>query len=241
MRLWGIGIAVVTSVVLVTQAWPAFAQDPPSPVAASPALAAATMLHLGASATIQVSPDQLVAELVAQATAHGAAAAQLQVNALIAAGMKEAQAVDGVDARAIGYSVEPTDDKHAGWTVRQTLELRDRAGSSLLDLTGRLQERGFVTASLDWQLSDAARRRAHDAATIDALRQLQARAREAAAALGLLVDRFTDVRLEDVPEFRPRPGGPMLMAARMAEPPQATASAQDVSADVSADVLLRPQ
>ena len=125
--------------------------------------------------------------------------------------------------------------------AQQTLELRGHDGPSLLDLAGRLQERGFATASLDWQLSDAARRKAHDAATIDALKRLQRRARDAAAALGLRVDHFQDVRLDDTPVFQPRPGPMMMMAARMPPPPQATASPEDVTADVSADVLLRPQ
>ena len=211
-------------------------------VGSGPAVGRApTMLHLGATASVQASPDELVADLVAQSTSRSAAAAQRQVNTLIAAGMTEAHGVAGVDARAIGYSVDPTDDKRTAWTAQQTLELRGHDGSSLLDLTGRLQQRGFATTSLDWQLSDAARRKAHDAATIDALKRLQQRARDAAAALGLRVDRLQDVRLDDTPVFQPRPGPMVVMAARMAAPPQATASPEDVTADVAADVLLRPQ
>ena len=201
---------------------------------------AATMLHLGATASVQAPPDQLVADLVAQTTSRSAAAAQRQVNALIASGTSEARAVAGVEARAIGYSVDPTDDKRSGWTAQQTLELKGHDGPSLLDLTGRLQQRGFATASLDWQLSEAARQKAHDQATIDALKRLQLRARDAAGALGLHVDHLMDVRLDDTPVFQPRPIGPVMMAARMAVPPQATASPEDVSADVSADVVLRP-
>lgn len=107
---------------------------------------------------------------------RSAAAAQRQVNNLIAAGMTEARGVAGIDARAIGYSVDPSDDKRTTWTAQQMLEMRGHDGPSLLDLTGRLQERGFATASLDWQLSNAARRKAHDAVTIEALKRLQQRA-----------------------------------------------------------------
>ena len=234
--------AVMVATLLGTQTGHAQTDDGASGVAPEPAVRPApTRLHLGASASVQASPDELVADLVAQSTSRSAATAQRQVNNLIAAGMSEARSVAGVDARAIGYSVDPGDDKRTTWMAQQTLELRGHDGPSLLDLTGRLQERGFATASLDWQLSVAARRKAHDAATIDALKRLQQRARDAAAALGLRVDRLQDVWLDDAPVFQPRPGPMVMMAARMAPPPQATASPEDVTADVSADVLLRPQ
>ncbi len=119
-------------------------------VGPSPAVRRApTMLHLGSTASVQALPDELVADLVAQGTSRSAAAAQRQVNTLIAAGMTEAHGVASVDARAIGYSVDPSDDKRTAWTAQQTLELRGHDGPSLLDLTGRLQQRGFATASLD--------------------------------------------------------------------------------------------
>ena len=238
---WGMAVIVAVAV-FGPQTSQAQANSDAPDVGSGPALRSApTQLHLGASASVQASPDELVADLVAQSTSRSAAAAQRQVNNLNAEGMSEARGVAGVDARAIGYSVDPGDDKRTTWTAQQTLELRGHDGPSLLDLTGRLQERGFATASLDWQLSDAARRKAHDAATIDALKRLQQRARDAAAALGLRVDRLQDVRLDDTPVFQPRPGGPMvMMAARMAAPPQATASPENVTAEVTADVLLRP-
>ncbi len=161
------------------------------------------------------------------------------MNGLIADALKAARGVPGVEARAVGYSVAPAGDGHAGWTARQTLELGDGDGPALLDLVGRLQEQGLVAASLDWQLSPALRQKAHDEATLAALRALQARAATAAAALGLHVDHLRDVRL-DAPAFVPRPlGGMMAMAARAA-PPQATAAPAEVTAEASADVVLRP-
>lgn len=241
MRLHRLLEAGVLGLTLVARGSQAHAQDGSSPAATLPVVRALTILHLGATASVQVAPDVLVGDLVAQASSRSAAAAQRQVNNLMGAGMKAAHAVDGVQARAIGYSVESLGDKAGGWTAQQTLELRGHDGPSLLDLAGRLQERGFATASLDWRLSDAARRKAHDAATIDALKRLQERARDAAAALDLRVDHLQDVRLDDAPAIQPRPGSMVMMAARMATPPQATASPEDVTAEVSADVILRPE
>ena len=200
-----------------------------------------TLLRLSSSGSVQVAPDLLVAELVASSTSPSAATAQRRVNGLMAEGMKAAQGAAGVDARATGYSVEPADEKHLSWVAQQTLELRGPDGGALLDLAGRLQERGLVMASLDWQLSPALRRHAHDEATTQALRQLQAQAASAAATLGLHVDHLQEVRL-DSPEFQSRRPVGMMAMSRMsaAPPPQATAAPEAVDAGVSADVLLRP-
>ena len=203
---------------------------------------ATTILHLSATGSVQVSLDELVADLVAQATSPAAATAQRRVNEMMAAGMKAARAVAGVETRAISYSVSPNDDKRPTWTAQQTLELRGSDDPSLLDLAGTLQQQGFATASLEWQLSQALRRKAHDDATTAALKELQERAASAAATLGLHVRFLRDVRLDE-PDLVPRgPFRVMGLAARSmpAPPPQATATPKDVTAQASADVVLRP-
>ncbi len=205
--------------------------------AAAPALAQ-PVLHLSATGSVQASPDLLVADLLAQATSAGAAAAQRRVNAQMAEGMAAAQAAAGFDARALGYGVMPADERHNTWTAQQTLELRGADAPALLDIVGKLQEAGFVVRALDWQLSPAARRRAHDAATVAALRELQARAAMAAETLGLHIDRLLDVRL-DSPGFVPRPMTAMLSRTLSAPPPQASAAPEAVEATVSADIALR--
>jgi uncharacterized protein YggE len=136
--------------------------------------------------------------------------------------------------------VVPGDDKHATWIAQQTLELRGADGPALLDLAGKLQEHGLALASLDWQLSPAVRRKAHEEATMAALKELQARAASTATTLGLHVDHLQDVRLDEA-LFQPRHAVPMMAMSRMsAPPPQASAAPEEVTAQVSADVLLRP-
>ncbi len=199
-----------------------------------------TILHLSATGLVQIVPDQLAAELVARSTSASAATAQRQVNGLMADGMKMGQAVAGVDARAVGYSVAPGDDRRATWIAQQTLELRAADGPALLDLAGKLQEHGLALASLDWQPSPALRRKAHEEATTAALKELQAETASAAATLGLHVDHLQDVRLDEA-SFQPRRGVPMMAVSRMSSPPpQASAAPEEVTAQVSADVLLRP-
>jgi predicted secreted protein len=199
-----------------------------------------TLVHLPATGTVQASPDELVADLVAQATSPSAAAAQRRVNTLIDTGMKTASGETSLDSRAIDYLVNPVDDKHTAWSAPQTLELRGSDGPSLLDLAGKLQGSGFVMNSLDWRLSPALRRKAHDEATTMALKELMARAKATASTLGLQVDHIQQVTLNP-PSYQPRPPFPMMaMAARAMPAPQATAAPEDVTAEVSADYVLKP-
>ena len=131
--------------------------------------------------------------------------------------MKAARGVAGVEARAIGYSVSPSDDKRPTWTAQQTLELRGSDGPAL-------------------------RRKAHDAATTAALKELQERAASAAATLGLHVRFLRDVRLDEPDLVAHGPFRVMGLAARamVAPPPQATATPEDVTAEAAADVVLHP-
>jgi uncharacterized protein len=206
---------------------------------AQPAPAGETLLHLSADGSVQAAPDQLVADLVAQNTSSSAADAQRRVNALIAQGMQAAHAVSGIDARAVGYQVSPADEKRTQWLAQQTLELRGADGPALLDLANRLQQLGFVTASLDWRLSPSLRRKAYAEATTAALKALQEQAASAAATLGLHVDHLKDVQLQPRMDGVLRPM--MTMAARAGAPaPQATAAPEEVAAQVSAEVVLRP-
>ena len=221
--------------VLVLAGQPGWAQTAP------PALATGqeTRLNLSATGSVQAAPDQLVAALVAQDTSASAADAQRRVNTLIARGMQAAGLVPSVDARAVGYGVAPADTTRTKWIAQQTLELRGGDGPALLDLTGKLQEQGFVTESIEWQMSPPLRRKSYLAATSVALRALYEQAAAAAATLGLRFDHYATIQLQP---RELRPGRPMMaLAAKSSGPsPQTTAAPEDVTADVSAEVLLRP-
>jgi uncharacterized protein YggE len=216
---------------LVFGAIPAHAQTPPQPP---------TLLHLSATRSVSTDPDELVADLTAQSMSASPAAAQRQVNGLVASAMKLAATVPNVTAKAIDYSVDRADDKRMTWQAQQTVDLRSADGPALLDLVGKLQADGLVVNSLEWQISTEKQLQTHDAAMALALKALQAQAAKAAAALGLHVDHIQDVRLDHSEPVMPRP---VMMAGKMAfggaPAPQATAARQDVTASVSADIVLR--
>lgn len=208
-----------------------------------------THLHIAAEGSVTVLPDLLVADLLASVTNASAAAAQHKINELMAAGLRDARAVPGVEARAIGYAVHPADEPVPDaapvrprppprWTAEQTLELRSSQGEALLDLTGRLQALGFAATSIGWQLSPEAERKARDAAMVSALHALRDRAAAAAEALGMHVGRIQDVQVEapSVVPFRPMVSARAMVAA--SPPPAATNVAEPVTSQVSADIVL---
>ncbi len=129
-----------TMAVLVVSAAAAGAQTP-APGEAKGALApSATHLHLSAKGTIAELPDVLVGDLTVEATSPSAVTAQRKVNEMMLQGMKEARANEGIEARAMGYSVNQIDldegacpmrshPRRMGWTAQQTLESGARTGS----------------------------------------------------------------------------------------------------------------
>jgi uncharacterized protein YggE len=199
---------------------------------------------------VSEQPDVLVGDLTAEATSPTPVDVQRKVNGMMSRAMKDAVAVAGVEPRATGYAVSQVDlDEDASqtpsrphrmaWKAQQTLELRGKDGERLLALAGKLQNDGLAIASLEWQLSPDLARSARDGAMVKAIQALQARADKAAQALGLKVDRLEDVRV-DMPDVAPVPLRPMMaMRASAAPPPEATASQQETTSEVSAGVLLK--
>lgn len=204
---------------------------------AAPAYAQAE-LHLSATATVAIQPDQLVADLTALGSGASAASAQRQVNQLIASAQALASKATDVTASAQDYSVTYAEGTRR-WTAQQTLELRGADGAATLALTGQLQALGLAIGSLGWQASDALLDQAQQDAAIRALFKLRENATADARALDLAVDHFKSVDVSGGPVAQPMMG--MRFAAMAVPAPQSTRQAQNVSATVSADVVLKPK
>lgn len=218
-----------------TQTALAQACPPPPPGSGPP------VLHLSETATIHVQPTLLVADLVASAESPVAVTAQRRVNDLMAQAASRVEKAAGVTIVFRDYATSFTDRSNgvaAHWTASQTLELRGKVADSLLPLVGQLQTLGLAIGNLGWQVPqddlDAAERQAR----LKALSSLRQEAAAAAQTLGLTVVSYQSVDLTGGPVTifaRPRP----MMAMAAIAPPMATADTQDVSATVSADVILR--
>ena len=136
-------------------------------VAASPARAE-TMLHLAATATRLVTPDELDASLRAEAVSADPADAQQRVNALMSAALASAHKVPGVTISTGGYTVwriGPTQkDRSERWQAGQSLNLTSHDGAALLKLIAALQQAGLASGQLEWRLSPETERKAHTGA-----------------------------------------------------------------------------
>ncbi len=242
MRTMAYGMAV-----MLVSAAAASAQTAAPVDARGEAVPEATHLHLSAEGMVSEPPDVLVGDLTAEATSPSAVGAQRKVNEMVALGMKDARATEGVEARAMGYFVNQVDldegvvpsrphARRMGWIAQQTLEVRGKDGERLLALVGKLQDQGLAVSSLDWQLSPELALHARDAAMVKALQALRVRADKAAQALDLRVVQLQDVHVNMQGSSPIRPMLGAQMKAMVA--PQATASPQDITSEVAADVLL---
>ena len=235
-----------TLIALLLFAPEACAQDISCPPMPAPIASGPPVLNLSAQATIKLPPDMLVADMTALASLPTAIGAQRRVNSFMAQASKAADGVAGVKATFKDYSVAFIEasplNQPSHWTAQQTVEIKGQSSEALLDLVGRLQALGLVIGDLEWQVSAERAEKARQDATMQALKTLRTQASDDAAALGLQVDRFGSVRLNE--EARPFPlvRAAMKMTVAMAAampPPNATAEQQDVTATVSADVVLR--
>jgi uncharacterized protein YggE len=195
-------------------------------------------LHLSKTASIAVQPSLLVADLVANASSASAVTTQRRVNDLMAQANRLAGKAPGIVAIVQDYStafVYKADGVPAHWEASQTLEIRGHSGETVLGLVGQLQAFGLSLGNLGWQVpqdqADAAGRKAR----LQALAALRQEALAAAQTLGMSVEGYESVDLTGGPDPILSPA-PMQMAAMA--PPLASANSQDITATVSAEVIL---
>jgi predicted secreted protein len=208
---------------------------------AAPAARADTILHLSVTATVTTMPDELAAQLTANADASTAGAAQQQVNQMVEKALGTAKGLSAVTASTTQYSVWHETDPKDVWHASQGVALRSTDGGGLLTLVGQLQQDGLAVGDLHWQLSPAASEKSYEQAVARAIDLLTARAGTVAGLLHLTLRGFRSVTVgED--GGPPQPMGMMrMMAAAPAAaspPPSAQADVVTVSATVSGEAKL---
>jgi len=218
---------------------------PVSALAAQPpegAPSTATVLHLSAEAQRLVPRDLLRAVLRVEGVDADPARLQAEINRRMAAAVAQAKAVPGLVVATGGYSLyqERPKGQPAQWHGAESLTLSAHDAASLLALTGRLQQNGLVTSSLDYELSPEAAQASEDALTEQALQRLRRRAARVAASLGLAVERIRDLRLGNAVASPPAPRFFMARGAVSAKPVAEPGEAP-VSVSVDADVELGPK
>jgi len=206
----------------------------------APAAHADTTLHLSVTASVTAMPDELVAQLNAQADAPSAGAAQAEVNDLVAKALGAAKGLDAVTASTTTYSVWHETDPKNVWHASQGVALRSHDGGALLTLIGTLQQDGLAVGDLTWQLSPALAEKTYEQAVAKAVDKLNAQADVVAKLLHLQTHGFSSVTVGDDSQPGPRPLMRMMATAapEAKAPPSAQAEEQTVSATVSGDARL---
>ena len=202
-----------------------------------------TELHLTATGTVQLPPDEAIANLTIQVYAPQAAAAQASVNRLMAAALDAARHAPGITATTGLYDVATSLDAQGHVTqyaASQVLHLTGpaedgRPAASFTDLVGKLQAQGLQVSTLSAQLSAAGRQHAEDQAIQAALRRLHDQATLIATSLGEKAGPIKSLTVGEAGPIAPFPGRMMAMAAPSNQPGPVT-----VTASVSATIDLTP-
>jgi len=196
-----------------------------------------TRLRLSENGTARREPDEVFAVLRIEARNAQVAQAQATVNRAVAGALETARTVPGVTVTT-GSPQTQRPELGREWVASQRVTLRGAEPVALLDLAGRLQQSGFGLVELLWRLTDAPMREAHEAAVIDGLRQLRARATVVAEELGLQVSQIREISLDPAPE---RARAMSASYSSREAPPRLTREEIVVTARVAADIILIPR
>lgn len=224
-----IGTAVLALASAAALAQPAVAPDVPT-------------VTVTASANAQVRNDRAHAWLRADAEAPDAAAAARQVNAATGRALARIKTVAAVTATTSGYSTQPIVEKGktVRWRVSQSLALESSDFEALAGLVTRLQsDDGLLLSGLSFSLSRTARERVERDLVREAVQTWQARANEAASALGFATARPWRVNVQAGEAVRPYPA--MRVSAMQAEAPPPVSlegGFADVTVTVSGEARL---
>lgn len=174
-------------------------------------------LSFSASATEEVTQDQLMVTL--QATREGNQASEVQTSlkqlmeSALAEARKAAQGPAGMEVRTGSFSVQPrytNGGRISGWqgTAQLTLEGTDTA--RIAQTAGKLTQLNIV--NMQYGLSRALRERHEAALTNEAIQRFRSRAGAMAQAFGFKGYTLGEVSVSSTePGFEPRP---YMMAAR---------------------------
>ena len=175
-----------------------------------------TILKLEETVSREVPRDRLRAELALETSAAEPVQAQRELNARMQAVLPLTRDVPGVKVESGSYSTyaDRSDKRAVVWRARQSIALTGGDAETVLDLTGKLQQKGLALVQLAYELTPEAARLTETELTTAALQRLRLRADKAAQDIGMNFAAWTMIEVGTaVPGFQPRP---MMRAATMA-------------------------
>ena len=209
-----------------------------------------SILRLAANEQVEVEQDLLVARLRYEAEDRDASAVQNEVNIAMKKALETAEKIESVKASTQQYYVhERYQDNNRrefkSWHATQGLMLRGLAADDVLELTGTLQDQGFILSGLSYELSAAKREEVTDSLMEAALKKLLSKAQRAAKALGKSEAELLEINVQHQGGHFPvhRSHGRMEMAAMSVDKmaaPSAAPGESTISLTVSANALIKP-
>ena len=149
-----------------------------------------TLITLQVTERQSVAQDLLVANLRVEIEGRDPAAVQNDINAAMTQALEQANAVETVDTSTGRYNVyqinrQPQNNRpDMVWRGSQNINLQGFDAPALLALVGQLQELGFLTGHLGYELSTARADEVRDSLMEAAVAKAMERAERAARALG---------------------------------------------------------
>jgi len=231
-RLSQLFTGIVAMTVLTTSAP---AAEPPAPTV--------PIVTVSASATTSVANDRMFAWLRAEADHADPVKAAADVNGKIARALARIKGTAGVDVKTSGYSSYQVTEKNqpARWRVTQSITLEGADFATMAALVSKLQaDDTLLLSGMSFDVSRESRRKAEDALTDQAIKSWQARAQNAARALGYDTWRTGRINVMTAEPNRPMPMLRMAAApmAASAPPVNVEGGNTEVSVTVSGEAVL---
>jgi predicted secreted protein len=216
-----------------------------------------TVINFSATETKTVPQDLLIASLRIEVEEKDPTAIQKKINEAMTKALGLAKGHSDIKTSTGTYSVykyeepietDPKTGKHktvSKWRGSQTIDMKSKETTKLLDLTGKIQELGFAMNNLSYTVSPELLEATRDELLTAALKKLQSKAGIVAKTLDKTAYDLVDVNVDT--------GGPvmpmmyakaamarseMVMDAGMPAP-VAEAGESDISLTVSARALIK--
>ena len=217
-----------------------------------------TALNISATENVEVEQDILVASLRIQEEAKDAKEVQKRINQAMAKAVALVKNNNALKVETGQYYVRPDyryirkDDGNNEqvldkWRGSQTLTIKSEVAQDVLDVTGQIQDMGFMMNSLNYQLSPKKYEDTRDGLMEKTVAALRERAQRVAKALGKTQVDIVEINVDAHP-MRPQPvyarGAKMEMMAMSADAampaPTAEAGETTVSMTINARAIIKP-
>ena len=218
-----------------------------------------TALNISATERLEVAQDLLVASLRIQDEAKQAKQVQETINKAMKEAVAEIKKYSSIKVQTGQYYVNPDyryinrpDENNKRildkWRGSQTIIIKSKKSDEILEVTGKLQDMGFVMNSLSYQLSPEKYDEVRDNLMETTIKALMARAKRVAKALGKdnvdLVEINIDASRQNMPPVAYARGAQMEMMAVSADKamaaPVAEAGESMVSMTINAQAIIKP-